>query len=456
MAGTPTSTYRLQITPTFTLDDAVGVVPYVAGLGVSHLYLSPLLQAATGSDHGYDVVDHGRIDVSRGGEAGLRRLAAAARAHGLGVVLDIVPNHMSVAVPHENAAWWHLLMHGPDSPYARWFDVDWEAGPLLLPVLGSDEDVRDLTVEGDELRYYEHRFPCAPGTLGGTPQQVHERQAYRLVDWRRGTAELTYRRFFDVTDLAGIRVEHDEVFDASHALVVGLVREGVLAGLRIDHPDGLADPGGYLERLADQTGGAWTVVEKILEPGEVLHPDWRCAGTTGYDAARLVGGGLRRPGRRTGPDRAVDRRRRAGDVRGAGARGQDDGHPRRARRRGQPAAADGPPTSRPRRSRESSRGSRSTGPTCRRSAATTSRSRSTATPPNGSRSGSGTPATRCASGSSRPPAWSWPRASRTPRSTGTTCSTRSTRSGRTRPGSASASRSGTASAPGSRRTGPTR
>jgi (1->4)-alpha-D-glucan 1-alpha-D-glucosylmutase len=290
MRSVPTSTYRLQITPTFTLDDAVGVVPYVAALGVSHLYLSPLLQAAAGSDHGYDVVDHGRIDVSRGGEAALRRLAGAAHAQGLGMVLDIVPNHMSVAVPHENALWWQLLQQGRGSVAARWFDVDWDAGPLLLPVLGSDQDVADLTVEGDELHYYEHRFPCAPGTLGGTPQQVHERQAYRLVDWRRGTAELTYRRFFDVTDLAGIKVEHDEVFDASHALVIGLVREGVLDGLRIDHPDGLADPGGYLARLADQTGGAWTVVEKILEPGEVLHPDWRCAGTTGYDAARLVGG----------------------------------------------------------------------------------------------------------------------------------------------------------------------
>ncbi|MGH3744549.1 MAG: malto-oligosyltrehalose synthase, partial [Mycobacteriales bacterium] len=285
----PTSTYRLQITPTFGLDDACGVVPAIAELGVSHLYLSPLLQASTGSTHGYDVVDHSRIDEARGGLAGLRRLSAVAREHGMGLVLDIVPNHMSVRVPHENAAWWDLLRFGRSSPYAVWFDIDWDAGPLLLPVLGSDDDVAQLTLEAGELRYYEHRFPTGPGTTGGTPQEVHQRQAYRLVDWRRGSAELTYRRFFDVTDLAGLRVEDDGVFDATHRLVVDLVREGVLEGLRIDHPDGLANPGGYLERLR-AAAPVWTVVEKILEPGEVLPPTWTCAGTTGYDAARLVTG----------------------------------------------------------------------------------------------------------------------------------------------------------------------
>jgi (1->4)-alpha-D-glucan 1-alpha-D-glucosylmutase len=286
----PTSTYRLQITPEFTLDDAVTVLPRLADLGVSHVYLSPLLQAATGSTHGYDVVDHARIDEARGGIGALRRLSAAARQEGLGLVLDIVPNHMSVAVPHENAAWWSLLEHGPASPYASWFDVDWDAGPLLLPVLGSSDDLAELVAVDGELRYYEHRYPIAPGTGTGTPQEVHERQAYRLVDWHRGSAELTYRRFFDVTDLAGIRVEDDAVVDASHRLVLDLIAEGVVDGLRIDHPDGLADPGGYLDRLAAGSGGAWTVVEKILEPGEVLAASWACAGTTGYDAARLVGG----------------------------------------------------------------------------------------------------------------------------------------------------------------------
>ncbi|HEY5336427.1 MAG TPA: alpha-amylase family glycosyl hydrolase, partial [Mycobacteriales bacterium] len=285
----PTSTYRLQITPTFTLDDACVVVPVLADLGVSHLYLSPLLQASEGSGHGYDVVEHGRIDESRGGIDGLRRLSVIAREHGLGLVLDIVPNHMSVRIPHENAAWWYILRRGQSSSYAAWFDIDWVAGPLVLPVLGSDADIAELSVEGDELHYYEHRFPIAPGTDGGTPQEVHERQAYRLVDWRRGSAELTYRRFFDVTDLAGLRVEDDGVFDATHALVIALVRDGTIDGLRIDHPDGLADPGGYLSRL-QEAAPVWTVVEKILETGEVLPPTWPCAGTTGYDAARLVTG----------------------------------------------------------------------------------------------------------------------------------------------------------------------
>ena len=298
----PTATYRLQITPTFTLDDACDVVGPVAALGVSHLYLSPLLQASEGSTHGYDVVDHGRIDEARGGMEGLRRLAAAARAHGLGLVLDIVPNHMSVRVPHENAAWWDVLRLGRSSPYARWFDVDWDAGPLLVPVLGSAEDVAALAVEGDELRYHEHRYPLAPETAGGSPQEVHARQAYRLVDWRRGSTDLTYRRFFDVTDLAGLRVEDDEVFDATHALVVELVRDGLVDGLRIDHPDGLADPGGYLARLREQAP-VWTVVEKILEPGEVLPPTWACAGTTGYDAARLVTGSFVDPAGRDGLER---------------------------------------------------------------------------------------------------------------------------------------------------------
>ncbi|HEX7354137.1 MAG TPA: malto-oligosyltrehalose synthase [Mycobacteriales bacterium] len=298
----PTSTYRLQITPTFTLDDACGAVPVLAGLGVSHLYLSPLLQAASGSTHGYDVVDHGRIDAARGGIEGLRRLADTAHDHGLGLVLDIVPNHMSVRVPHQNAAWWDVLRLGRTSPYARWFDIDWDAGPLLLPILGSDDDVAKLSVAGDELRYYEHRFPCAPGSLGGTAQEVHARQAYRLVDWRRGSADLTYRRFFDVTDLAGLRVEDDAVFDATHALVIDLVRDGVIDGLRIDHPDGLADPGGYLARLRERAP-VWTVVEKILEPGEVLPDTWPCAGTTGYDAARLVTGSFVDPSGRPALER---------------------------------------------------------------------------------------------------------------------------------------------------------
>ncbi len=290
----PTSTYRLQISPAFTLDDAVLQVDRIADLGVSHLYLSPLLRAAAGSTHGYDVVDHAVIDPDRGGEAALRRLANAAHTRGLGIVLDIVPNHMSVATPAENAQWWDVLRLGERSTYAPWFDIDWAAGPLLLPLLGSAADVAELRVVetggGPQLAYYDHRFPIAPGTEGGTAEHVHERQFYRLVDWRRGASDLTYRRFFDVTSLAGLRVEDRAVYDATHALILALLRDGVLDGLRIDHPDGLAQPESYLRWLAADTNGCWVVVEKILEPGEHLPTSWQAAGTTGYDAARLASG----------------------------------------------------------------------------------------------------------------------------------------------------------------------
>lgn len=290
----PTSTYRLQISAEFTLDAAIEQLPTIAALGVSHLYLSPLLQAAPGSNHGYDVIEHGRIDEARGGEAALRRLATAAQAAGLGLILDVVPNHMSVAVPHRNAAWWDVLRFGRRSEFAAWFDIDWDAGPILLPVLASDEEVAAVELvrddQGPQLAYHDHRFPVAPGTDLGSAAEVHRRQAYRLVGWRHEAGELTYRRFFDVTSLAGLRVEDRAVYEATHALVLRLVAAGVLDGLRIDHPDGLARPGEYLEWLAADTGGAWVVVEKILEPGEQLPPHWSTAGTTGYDAARLAGG----------------------------------------------------------------------------------------------------------------------------------------------------------------------
>lgn len=166
----PSSTYRLQLNADFTLDAAIEVLAHLAELGVGAIYLSPLLAAVPGSTHGYDVVDPGRIDEERGGEAALRRLSAAAHAHGQQVVLDIVPNHLSVQIPRANAAWWDVLTYGAASSYARWFDVDWDAGALLLPVLGADTDLTHLQVVagpgGPELAYYEHRFPVAPGTEG--------------------------------------------------------------------------------------------------------------------------------------------------------------------------------------------------------------------------------------------------------------------------------------------------
>jgi (1->4)-alpha-D-glucan 1-alpha-D-glucosylmutase len=292
--GTPAATYRLQVHAGFPLQDAADVAGYLADLGVTHAYSSPLLRSAEGSTHGYDTVDHAHIDEARGGQAGFDRFVAALHEHGLGLVLDLVPNHMgngtNAADPFVSAWWWDVLQHGRDSAHAAAFDIDWEfgGGRVRIPVLGSGDDVDKLELVDGELRYYDNRFPIAPGTAHGTPQEVHARQHYELVDWRRADSDLNYRRFFAINTLAGLRVEDPAVFDATHELVLGLVHDGAVDGLRIDHPDGLADPKGYLDRLAEASDNRWTVVEKILEPGEDLPESWATAGTTGYDALAEV------------------------------------------------------------------------------------------------------------------------------------------------------------------------
>ncbi|MFG2066635.1 malto-oligosyltrehalose synthase [Micromonospora tulbaghiae] len=290
MPDTPRSTYRIQVRPGFDLDTTAELAGYLAALGVTHLYTAPLLTATPGSTHGYDVVDHRAVNPQLGGEAARARLVRALRAAGLGLVVDIVPNHAGVARPEANPAWWDVLRRGRDSAYARWFDIDWNRGRLLLPVLADTADaLDDLKLVDGELRYHEHRFPVADGTGDGTPRQVHDRQHYELVNWRRGDAELTYRRFFAVSDLAGLRVEDPEVFDATHAEILRWVDAGEVDGIRVDHPDGLRDPAGYLARLRAAAPQRWLVVEKILEYGEDL-PDWPVDGTTGYDALAAVSG----------------------------------------------------------------------------------------------------------------------------------------------------------------------
>lgn len=288
----PSSTYRLQIRPGFTLDDAASAVPYLHLLGVGWVYLSPILTAVRGSEHGYDVADPTSIDPERGGPGAFERLSAAAHGLGMGVIVDIVPNHVGVAEPEQNPWWWSLLRDGESSPYADAFDVDWPAGggKVLLPLLGSEDDLDGLRVDGDRLYLGELALPIAPGTAGpgDAPREVAGRQHYELIPWREGDARLNYRRFFTITSLAGLRVEVPEVFDAAHAEVRRWFDEGLADGLRIDHPDGLADPVGYLRRLRELTGGAYTVVEKILEPGEQLPAEFACEGTTGYDALGLV------------------------------------------------------------------------------------------------------------------------------------------------------------------------
>ncbi|GAA5155527.1 malto-oligosyltrehalose synthase [Nocardioides marinquilinus] len=281
----PVSTYRLQIRESFDLFEAARRLPYLHELGVDWVYLSPLLEAEPGSDHGYDVVSHARIDPVRGGREGLDALSAEARRLGLGVLVDIVPNHVGVQTPKVNAWWWDLLTHGRDSRCAEAFDVDWDVagGKVRLPVLGDDgTDAVEVDVDAGVVRYHEHAWPLAPGTTS------LEEQHYELAHWTTADHGLNYRRFFAVNTLAGIRVEVPWVFEESHAEIRRWFDEGLVDGLRVDHPDGLREPGPYLDDLARLIGGAYVLVEKILEPGEVLPASWATAGTTGYDVLGQV------------------------------------------------------------------------------------------------------------------------------------------------------------------------
>jgi (1->4)-alpha-D-glucan 1-alpha-D-glucosylmutase len=291
------ATYRLQLHAGFTFADAAAVVPYLAGLGVSHLYLSPILQAVPGSMHGYDQCDPTLVSEDLGGETGFRRLVAAARSHHLGIVLDIVPNHM--ATHEKNPWWWELLAAGPEGRAGTYFDIDWSPGDpaldgrVLLPVLGRS---LDDALEGGELRlgtrdgvpvveYFEQRFPLrdAAGGAATSLRGVLDRQAYVLASWREAAARLNYRRFFDINTLIALREEDPAVFAAVHDLPLRMVEQDQVQGLRIDHVDGLRDPDAYLGNLRRRAPGAWLLVEKILEPGERLPQSWPVHGTTGYD-----------------------------------------------------------------------------------------------------------------------------------------------------------------------------
>jgi malto-oligosyltrehalose synthase len=300
----PLATYRLQLNAAFTLHDARELVPYFAALGVTDLYLSPIFEAQRGSTHGYDVTDPTRVRATIGGEDALRALARAARAAGMGILLDIVPNHMAASAANP---WWRdLLRQGRDSPFARVFDVDWEStGRIVLPILGDELDTLiergEITVDAaaGEVVYYETRLPLAEGTRESTSadqdavRRVLDRQHYQLVHWRTAAERMNYRRFFDISALAGVRVEDDAVFEATHVLVRKLAADGVITGLRIDHIDGLRDPTGYLERLRARVRGPdgeplYTVVEKVLERTESLPQEWQCEGTTGYEFLNLA------------------------------------------------------------------------------------------------------------------------------------------------------------------------
>jgi len=326
-----TATYRLQLSAAFTLHDARARIPYLRRLGVSHLYCSPVLAARAGSTHGYDVADPSQVSEELGGDEAFVALANAAHEHDMGLVLDIVPNHMGVGP--DNPYWDDLLAHGQGSRYASWFDVQWRAptrrlaGKVLLPILGDeldqvlerDELAVEVTDRGARVRYFDHDVPLDPATL---PPELEvamrdpsarvavlnwahgpvgrerlrallAKQHYELAFWRDAQRDVNYRRFFDVNELICLRVERGDVFEATHRLVLRFVADGLVDGLRVDHVDGLLEPRRYLERLrsaveerrpaARRHEPFPILVEKILAEGERLPNDWPVDGTTGYE-----------------------------------------------------------------------------------------------------------------------------------------------------------------------------
>jgi (1->4)-alpha-D-glucan 1-alpha-D-glucosylmutase len=323
----PRATYRVQLHRDFRFDDVIAILDYLDELGISHVYCSPYLQARPGSTHGYDVVDHHRINDELGGEDAHSRFVAALSRHGMGHVLDIVPNHMAVN-DQANRWWWDVLKHGPESRYAAFFDIDWDPPEarlrrrLLLPVLGDhygrvleaggmrvERGDDELVVRnGDEVtplspESVETTFSGAAGdediaALNSNRDGLHElleKQHYRLAHWRTAGQDLNYRSFFAVADLAALRMENDDAFDAVHEVVLDLVDRGELDGLRVDHVDGLREPAAYLRKLRAQAPNAYVVVEKVLEPNEELPGDWPVEGTTGYDFMHLATGVLINP-----------------------------------------------------------------------------------------------------------------------------------------------------------------
>lgn len=289
----PSSTYRIQFRNGMTFDRVVDLIPYMKDLGISHLYASPVFTATTDSTHGYDVTDPNEIDPAIGGRDGFDRMAAALKQAGMGLILDIVPNHMSTSL--ENRWWRDVIEHGNKSRYAAYFDID-GSRPLTLPFLGDTFEAelergaitlkRDSVTNSAALVYYDAAYPLNPGTYNESKSiaEIHEAQSWRLMSWREAPKQLSWRRFFEITGLVGVRVEDEAVFADTHRLILELVHAGIVDGLRIDHVDGLADPLGYLQRLRAATGpDCYITVEKILAKGEQLPPEWPVSGTTGYE-----------------------------------------------------------------------------------------------------------------------------------------------------------------------------
>jgi (1->4)-alpha-D-glucan 1-alpha-D-glucosylmutase len=341
--SSPRATMRLQFHGGFTFDDAVAIVPYLEKLGLSHVYSSPILKARPGSQHGYDVVDPHEVNPELGGEEAYRRLVTSLRAAGLGIIVDIVPNHMAVVGAH-NRWWFDVLKHGRQSRYAHYFDIDWAPNDqnlcdkVLVPILGRPlaealtkgeiELVAHDCAQIDErihVKYFDHILPLSvksvedvmergldafsPDATDGRDRLavLLEGQHYHLASWRVANDEVNWRRFFDINELAALRVENEDVFEAVHKKSFSLFGEGLIDGFRVDHVDGLTDPAGYCRRLrarlvelARRQPGAdcaapYVVVEKILGRDEALPAEWQCDGTTGYDFMDQVAAVLHDP-----------------------------------------------------------------------------------------------------------------------------------------------------------------
>ena len=298
----PSATYRIQFRNGMTFDRAAALAPYLKDLGISHLYASPIFTATSGSTHGYDITDPNEIDPAIGGREGFDRMVKALRNAQIGLILDIVPNHMATSL--ENRWWRDVIEQGKNSAWAHYFDIDWTRH-VTLPFLGDTFEAelesgalalkRDPETGKPAFVYYDQAWPLNPQTLATGEQlltspdrdailALHEAQSWRLMSWREAPRQLSWRRFFEITGLIGVRVEDPAVFDDTHRLILELVHSGIVDGLRIDHIDGLADPLGYLQRLRQATGPeCYITVEKILAKGEQLPADWPVSGTTGYE-----------------------------------------------------------------------------------------------------------------------------------------------------------------------------
>ncbi len=291
------ATYRIQLTPSLGFADTIDILDHLTSLGVSHLYLSPVAEAVPGSLHGYDVIDHTTVRSDFGGRDALFELLDACADVGLGVVIDHVPNHMSVAEAHLNERWWDMLRDGPQSPAASWFDVDWAGanGKVIVPKLGEPIDrviaaggfeIGDGDL-GPELRYGPLRFPLAPGTERLDVASALYRQHYRLAWWRDPRRNV--RRFFTIDDLVAVRADDAHVAEVIDTIPTLLASHPAFAGVRVDHVDGLAAPEAYLHGLRRRIGDErWLLVEKIVAVAEWLPPSWPVDGTTGYEHIRVT------------------------------------------------------------------------------------------------------------------------------------------------------------------------